>query len=216
MPGKFRDASVVELGGAVSKFLVDLSLLEGATVTAIDYSDVGVQQTRQLFKDMGVTGEVLQADIFAMHAGEKTYDIVTHWGLLEHFSEPRAVLKACHGLLRADGLVVFSMPNMEAYGAGLWRLLAPDNYSAHVHHSSEVVAKACSDVGLQLEREFFCGPPLIRMAPAERLRIVAILVDLLHSFVLLIGLVAPSMYLRGARKISNTRGFVARRVVNPS
>jgi hypothetical protein len=51
MPNLFEGARVCELGGASSKFLVDLALYRGAVVTAVDYSPIGIEQTKALCRD---------------------------------------------------------------------------------------------------------------------------------------------------------------------
>lgn len=207
----FAGARVVELGGASSRFLVDLALHAGADVTAVDYSEVGVAQTRELFRRAGVAGTALLADIFAWDGDGRPFDVVTHWGLLEHFDDPARVLAASARLVRPGGTVVFTMPNLAAVGARLWARTAPENFAKHVFHDDRAVARACTAAGLTLERTFHSGPPLVRMAPPERRSALAVATNAAHVLLCAAGTAVPSLYGRGHPRVANTRGFVARR-----
>lgn len=211
-PGAFQNAKLVELGGGGSRYLVDLAKEERAIVTAVDYSEIGIVQTKALFARYGVRGDVIFADMFDWHERDGSFDVATHWGLLEHFDDPVPVLAASARLVRSGGLVVFTMPNLAAVGAGLWRRLAPENFAAHVYHSDESLQRAMAEVGLRLERAFHCGPPLVRMAPAERRGLTSQAVNIVHGVLLLGNALAPWLYLDGWSKVSNTRGFIARKI----
>ncbi len=209
--GQLHNAKVVELGGAASKFLVDLALHAGARVTAVDYSETGVRQTEQLFRARGVDGEAVMADMFNWHGRDNEFDVAVHWGLLEHFESPDAVLSVTASVLKPGGVAVFSMPNLEAYGARIWKYVSPDNFSKHIFHTDADVARACAAAGLELTSTFHCGLPLIRMAPAEHRGIVSVGADVVHAAACLLGTLRPGLFTGGLRHISNTRGFVARK-----
>ncbi|MCL2713254.1 MAG: class I SAM-dependent methyltransferase [Alphaproteobacteria bacterium] len=207
-----KGARVVELGGAASRYLIDLALCEGARVTAIDYSAVGIARTRELFAKAGVSGEAIRADMFLWQNDGEPFDLVVHFGVLEHFSDPLPLIATSARLLRPDGTVFFTMPNLGALGARLWQRNAPQNYAAHVFHSDDAIAAACRESGLELRKVFWFGPPLIRMAPAQKRGVIEVLSDLGHAAVCIAGTIAPSIYLKGHRAISNQRGFVAVKV----
>jgi 2-polyprenyl-3-methyl-5-hydroxy-6-metoxy-1,4-benzoquinol methylase len=206
-----RGARVVELGGAASRFLLDFALWEGARVTAVDYSPVGIEQTRALFARHRVDGEAVEADMFAWRDGDGAFDVVTHWGVLEHFDDPAPTLATSARMARPGGLVVFTMPNLAARGAALWKRFAPGNFSKHVYHTDEAVRAACDAAGLVLERQFHCGPPLVRMAPPERGGLAAQAVNVVHAALCGLGTLAPGLYVEGAPALASQRGFVTRR-----
>lgn len=207
-PGVFKGASVIELGGACSRCLIDLAKFEGAKVSAVDYSPIGIEQTFKMFKEHEVMGEVLEADLFEWPDKNIRYDVVTHWGLLEHFEDPTPILSLSASLLNAGGYLVFTMPNLDAAGAWLWKRFSPQNHAAHVLHSDKVILDGCERAGLQLVRFFHSGAPLLRMAPAEKLRVLSMPISIVHAGFLLLGRVFPSIYVSGNPYISDTRGFV--------
>ena len=206
-----HQAKLVEFGGAASRFLLDFALHVQAKVTAVDYSPVGIAATQEMFNHHGVVGDAIQADMFDWDIEPGSFDVATHWGLLEHFDDPAPVLRASARAVRKGGLVVFSMPNMGAAGARLWARYAPDNYSKHIYHSEAVIAQVCESEGLRLETVFHFGAPLLRMATPERSSAGALIANVLHAGVSVVGTLAPGLYVRGHPMISNTRGFVLRR-----
>lgn len=207
-PGVFKGASVIELGGACSRFLIDLAKFEGAQVCAVDYSPIGIEQTLKMFQEHGVVGEVLEADFLDWPDQNMRYDVVTHWGLLEHFEDPSQILFLSSSLLNPGGYLVFTMPNLRAAGVWFWERFSPQNHAAHIFHSDEVILKECERVGLQLVRLFHSGPPLLRMGQPEKLRVLAIPISIIHAGFLLLGRLFPSIYVSGNAAISDTRGFV--------
>jgi SAM-dependent methyltransferase len=211
---QLRNARVAELGGALSQYLVDLSLFEGARITAIDYSPVGISRTKELFAKSGVQGEVIAADVFNWTYEGESFDMVLHFGLLEHFDNPEPLLSVSSRLLKPDGVLFFTMPNLGAIGAKLWQRNAPRNYSAHVYHTDQAVAAACSQNGLLLQKTFSFGPPLLRMAPPEKKDVIGQLANIGHIAACIVGTIAPSLYLNGHPRISNHRGFIAVKTTN--
>lgn len=206
--GVFKGKSVIELGGACSRFLIDLAKFESAKIYAVDYSPIGVEQTSKMFEDHGVIGEVLEADFLDWPDQNIRYDVVTHWGLLEHFEDPSLILSLSSSLLKPGGYLVFTMPNLDAAGAWFWKRFSPQNHAAHIFHSDEIILEESERVGMKLVRLFHSGPPLLRMGPAEKLHVLAIPIFIIHAGFLLLGRLFPSIYVSGNAAISNTRGFV--------
>lgn len=207
IPDIWKGAKVVELGGGASEFLVDLALHRGSKVTAIDYSPKAIEITHKRYGALGIDAEIIEADIFKLDAHYGQFDVVIHWGLLEHFSDPAPVLQVSHDLLRPGGSLVFSMPNMAAKGAALWKRHAPENFAAHIYHTDAEVAAAAASVGLKTEKNFWFEPPLFRMAPAESRSVTSIAADVAHASSLLVGTVFPALYATGHSSLSANRGF---------
>lgn len=164
-----------------------------------------------MFDRCQIVGRVIQADMFEVAEDLGVYDIVTHWGLAEHFDDPLPVMQVSARLMDRDGLLVFTMPNMQAVGAGLWRFFAPKNHGAHVFHSDEAIVRAATAAGLIPVRTFHAGLPLLRMAPAERFKPLAFVIDAGHAGFLFLARLLPGLFLAGNRYISDTCGFVFRR-----
>ncbi len=203
----FDGESVLEIGGAVSQYLIDFAL-EGGAVVALDYNAEGIQQTQELFEQRNVRGRTILADALTF-AGER-FDVVTHWGVLEHFEDPLPIIEASGRLVKPDGVVVFGMPNLEAAGAALWKRYSPSNFSAHICHSDAGVDAACKKAGLRLDATYRIGMPLVRMAPLESRGIGALVVNATHALLCAVGAAVPTIYRYTPAALANYRLFIAR------
>lgn len=86
-----------------------------------------------MFEEHGVVGEVLEADFFALPDQNLRYDVITHWGLLEHFSDQALIISLSSSLLKPGGYLVFTMPNLDVrelgFGNGSRHKIMPHIYS---------------------------------------------------------------------------------------
>ena len=167
--GDLRGARILELGaGGPNYRLLALALWAGADVTAIDYSTIGLDVLSDVFASHGAALRSIHGDFFADDLGGARFDVVVHWGVLEHFVDPRFLLATSAARLMPGGRVLFTMPNMRAFAAELWRRYCPDNWSKHVLHTDASISAACAASELQLSRTFHTGAPLLLMKDFER------------------------------------------------
>jgi 2-polyprenyl-3-methyl-5-hydroxy-6-metoxy-1,4-benzoquinol methylase len=138
----------------------------------------------------------------------RSYDLVCHWGVLEHFNDPREVLRVSLRALAPGGTLVFSMPNLEARGAALWRKYAPENYSHHILHSDADLRRCCADLGLELLPTIYWGVPLLRIAPWERGGAWLHLLTAAQLATYAVAAVLP-VFSHGTREFSSERLFFA-------
>lgn len=165
--GPLDGIRVVELGGACSLALLALTKWHGAQVTAVDYSPEGLELTTRLFEANHCKVELVEAD-FLNWKPTCQYDAVTHYGVLEHFTDPAVLMRLSAQLLAPNARLLFSMPNMRALGAYFWRKWSPELWSKHIYHSEAAVEKACAAVGLSLAETFHFGKPMVQQCPWER------------------------------------------------
>ena len=118
--------SVCEFGGGGGMWLMAVARALGARATCIDVSASGLAMTRQVFEWTGLDVELIHADIFEHDFGGRRFDLVTHWGLIEHFPDPVRVFERTAEVLAPSGLTVFGMPNMTGFSARWWREWAPE------------------------------------------------------------------------------------------
>jgi 2-polyprenyl-3-methyl-5-hydroxy-6-metoxy-1,4-benzoquinol methylase len=165
--GSLDGIQVVELGGACSLVLLALAKWHGAKVTAIDYSPEGLDLTKRLFQANRCPVELIEADFLNWRPAGK-YDVVTHYGVLEHFTDPAPLVRISADLLSPGGKLFLSMPNMRALGACFWRKWSPELWSKHIYHSDLAIRKACSEAGLRVRDTFHFGKPMVQQCPWER------------------------------------------------
>lgn len=92
---------------------------------------------------------------------EGSFDVVAMFDVIEHLLDPMAVLRSTHRLLRPNGVLLISTPNLDALsrlamGAG-WAVLSP---SEHLYYFTERTLQAV------LERAGFCRVGFVRENPS--------------------------------------------------
>jgi SAM-dependent methyltransferase len=166
--GNLEGKRVLEMGGGgVNYRLVALHTWGGAHVTAVDYSEVGLRLLEAVFRANDGVVQILRGDFLDLRMPADPFDVVVHWGVLEHFTDPLPMLRACRAALRTSGRLLFTMPNMEAWAARAWARYSPGNWSKHCLHPDTTLRASCAAAGLQFESGFYFGVPAIQMATSE-------------------------------------------------
>lgn len=122
---------VLELGCAPGKILAWLAARLGADVSGLDYSERGAAWSRQLFEALGLRADVRCEDLFRTTFGAGTFDVVYSSGLIEHFEDPREVVRLHVRLLRPGGTAIIAIPDYGGLYGRLQRWFDPENLSIH-------------------------------------------------------------------------------------
>ncbi len=127
----------IEIGSAPGWQSLGLWKRFGIVPYGLEYTETGVQLQRALYRAQGLAEDlVLQGDFFddALRAKWRGYfDLVTSYGFIEHFENPREVLAKQMELLRPGGVLVVTVPNLNdgtVYGR-LVRRFNPAVYAMH-------------------------------------------------------------------------------------
>jgi 2-polyprenyl-3-methyl-5-hydroxy-6-metoxy-1,4-benzoquinol methylase len=167
--GDLSGQRVLEVGaGGANYRLLALNRWGGAQVTGVDHSEVGLALLTEVFRINGAETKIVRGDVLHTTLPRADFDLVVHWGVLEHFSDPVPILRACCAALRPGGRLLFSTPNMEAWAAWGWAHLSPRNWSRHVLHDEAALRRACATAGLEFEHGFYFGGVAVQMAASER------------------------------------------------
>jgi len=209
--GDIRGKSVVELGGGGNSMrLLALAKWLDVEATVVDFSEEGLRVVEKLFAANGCRVRLISADLNTW-VPEAPFDVVTHWGVLEHFLDPRPLLATSAAALKPGGSLMFYMPNMEALAARLWKRWSPANWGVHIWHSDELVLRNMHELGLTDIQSFHYGIPFVKMAPWEQASPIQLPFDLLQKIASASARILPIYHRVGHRKISMERGFSARR-----
>ena len=207
--GSIQGSRVLELGGGgENKRLLSMNKWMGAEITALDFSDEGLKVVKALFDINHCSGNFLNADI-CNWTPAPYYDTVVHWGVLEHFIDPQPILEKSFAALKNNGRLLFSMPNMEAFGAHLWKRWCPENWSKHVFHSQALIEKTLREIGFSKVVSFHFGVPFLKGAPWERVAMGQRPIDLLQKVCSASARAVPIFHKYGNKYISMERGFMA-------
>ena len=139
----------LEIGCAPGKMLAWVAKDLGAEVAGLDSSDRGMSYTRQLFNALGIRADLRQEDIHSHTFEPGSFDVVYSAGLIEHFSDPRTIVRVHAELARPGGKVIITIPNLSGWWGAPTRWLDPgvlDMHNLNIMTTSALAALAPSDV----------------------------------------------------------------------
>ena len=124
------DASkrLLEVGCASGKWLIYFHRTFGYTVAGCDYSDTGCEMARQNLARAGITGEIVQDDLFRLQG---RWDVIFTDGFIEHFTDAQGVLAKFASLLTSSGILVTVVPNLTGLSGAYHRWLKPETFTTH-------------------------------------------------------------------------------------
>lgn len=147
----------LEIGCGNSAWLPYFAKEYGFDISGLDYSDSGCRNAKEILKRAGVVGDVVQGSLFEprddMRAG---YDVVFSLGLVEHFTDTAACLRACSAFARPGGLMITLIPNMTGIPGTLQKYLGREIYDVHVALDAHDLAKAHTAADLKIMRCQYC------------------------------------------------------------
>ena len=119
-------AKAVEVGSAPGDYIVRFSRNHGCVPHGIEYSDVGVEVNRRVFRESGFNPEnVIHADVFSEEFGNRykeQFDVVVSKGFIEHFEDVPAVIDRHANLLKPGGYLIVTVPNLRCVNKTLAQL----------------------------------------------------------------------------------------------
>src|SRR6478736_1896451 len=115
---------LIEVGCAGSAWLPYFAREHGLTVTGLDYSPRGCEQAEAVLATAGVAGEVVCADLFAPPAAQVgRFDVVFSFGVVEHFTDTTACIRALAALVAPGGRLITVVPNMNGTTGWLQKMV---------------------------------------------------------------------------------------------
>lgn len=84
--------------------------------------------------------------IFDIPAEDGAYDLITLWDVLEHTSDPKAVLERCRRLLRPGGVLVVNIPDIGTWIARLMGRRWPFYLSVHLYYFTTATCRRMLEI----------------------------------------------------------------------
>jgi glycosyltransferase involved in cell wall biosynthesis len=112
-----RPARVLEIGTGTGDLTAEMARL-GCAVTGIEQDKNMADLAGQFCSEM-IVGDIEEMELSTLGR----YDVIVFGDVLRHFRNRRDVLKKVHGLLRPDGKVLLSLPNVSNIWVRLFLLL---------------------------------------------------------------------------------------------
>lgn len=130
--------SILEIGCAPGKILVWTAKVLGAKISGLDYSQRGIEFTRDLMSALEADCDLRRENIYHTTFQPETFDFVYSLGFIEHFNSPAEIVKHHVELLRAGGVALITIPNYapsHTYG----RLIRYFDDSCLPYHNLEIM-----------------------------------------------------------------------------
>ena len=121
----------LEIGCAPGKMLAWVASVLKAEVTGLDYSEPGIANCRALFDALGLKVNLHHDDLFDNHLPPASFDVVTSFGVIEHFDDPRPAVQRHLDLVKPGGLALITVPNFSEIYGSLQRWCDAPNLAMH-------------------------------------------------------------------------------------
>lgn len=152
--------SAIELGGFPGYYSVYLKKHLGLQTTLFDYFihqkliDELLAKNKLQKKDI----EIIEGDLFT-YKPDKGYDIVSSFGLIEHFTDLEDIIARHLNFLNPGGTLFITLPNFCGVNGWVQRNFDPENYSKH-HISSmnlDLLHEIAEKLGLETIKTSYFG-----------------------------------------------------------
>lgn len=144
---------LLDIGCGRGEFLESLKSSSPLDLWGIDISEIATNQARQR---VAKPDQVICANADPLPFEDNKFDIVTAWGVIEHFYSIESILREISRALKEDGMAIIMVPNVYYYKF-LWDTLRKG--SGPVKHQEPEVLLAfqewkqlIEDNGLRVER----------------------------------------------------------------
>ena len=160
-PATSAKPKLVELGCADSLWLPYLARNYNGDCYGVDFSEVGCQLAQRNLALAGAEGTIVCEDMFAfIKTHREEFDFVYSMGLIEHFTEPQAVLAEMRTLLKPRGTMFTVMPNLRGMYTPIARVASPKLLATHQVITPPELAAALRDAGCHVTEFGYTGGPL--------------------------------------------------------
>jgi len=152
--------TAIELGGFPGYYATYLKKYQHLDTTLFDYYIDEPIINRLLDANGLKPGDIhiIESDLFT-YQPEKQYDLVTSFGLIEHFNDTKDILSHHLPFLKPGGVLFVTLPNFKGVNGWIQRKFDRSNYDKHFIESMnlELLKRACRDLGLSEVEAFYHG-----------------------------------------------------------
>ncbi len=152
--------NAIELGGFPGYYSIYLKKYKRIDTTLFDYY-IHQGLIKQLLEKNGLKEgdiNIIEADLFKYTPKEK-YDMVLSFGLIEHFSDTKAIIETHLQFLKPGGILFITLPNFTGVNGWIQRKFDLDNYNKHNIDSMNptMLAETCKQLGLKNVESYYHG-----------------------------------------------------------
>ena len=123
--------NVLEIGCAPGKILAWAAIALKVRVSGLDYSESGINISKELLLKLGISGDLRCEDVFETSFAEGCFDCVYSLGVIEHFSNPEELVRIHFNLLKPGGKALVIIPNYGGIYGRMQKYFDPENLALH-------------------------------------------------------------------------------------
>lgn len=152
--------TAIELGGFPGYYAVYLKKYENMDTTLFDYF-IHKGLINQLLEVNGLKEgdiHIIEADLFDYKPVQQ-YDIVSSFGLIEHFKDTKSIIQAHLPFLRKGGTLFITLPNFKSINGWVQRKFDRENYDKHYIDCMDpaLLAEIFNELGLREVESYYHG-----------------------------------------------------------
>jgi 2-polyprenyl-3-methyl-5-hydroxy-6-metoxy-1,4-benzoquinol methylase len=123
--------ALLEIGFAPGKLLSWTASVLSTQVSGLDYSPTGIRTANELFKSLDLDGDLRCEDVFNTTFKSGSFDLVCSFGLIEHFDDPREIVRRHVNLAKPGGVILIAVPNYAGVYGRLQKIFDRQNLDLH-------------------------------------------------------------------------------------
>jgi trans-aconitate methyltransferase len=152
--------TAIELGGFPGYYAIYLKKYQQMETTLLDYF-IHRGLVNQLLETNGMREsdiKIIEADLFN-YTPVELYDMVLSFGLIEHFSDTKSIIKTHLAFLKPGGSLFITLPNFTGVNGWVQRKFDRENYDKHYIGSMNpsLLADHCRQLGLKNVEAYYHG-----------------------------------------------------------
>jgi len=152
--------NAIELGGFPGYYSIYLKKYLGLDTTLFDYY-IHEGLIKELLAKNGLKEgdiNIIESDLFT-YTPEEKYDLVTSFGLIEHFSDTASIIKTHLQFLKTGGTLFITLPNFTGVNGWVQKSFDKENYDKHYINcmNPAFLAETCRQLGLKEVESYYHG-----------------------------------------------------------
>jgi len=154
---KTPSMKLIEIGCAKSEWLPYFSREFGFRVSGLDYSPLGCRMAKELLKRSKISADIVCADFFDPPKNmAQSYDILLSFGVVEHFEDTAASIRAMSLFIKPGGKMITIIPNMVGIIGTIQKIINKPVYDIHELIDPFHLKLAHESIGLEvIECDYF-------------------------------------------------------------
>ncbi len=120
-----ENLKAIEIGAGRGLISYLLSEQYGAEPSLLDFSQIALDASKELYKQLGKEGKYIFADATDLpEEQQNAYDFVSSIGLIEHFEDPTQIVDAHFKAVKDGGFVIIGVPNAWCIPYRIYKFIA--------------------------------------------------------------------------------------------